>query len=70
MMVRGEIKSGVLIRQDIDFICIKCSRPESLSINHNDSKMNQVFLEMVDSRLCLDCHCDKKVPEMVEVLLS
>jgi hypothetical protein len=54
----------------IKYDCIKCTKPVALhvipSIQENTVEL---FRSMFDSKLCMDCHCDKKVPELAECLV-
>lgn len=68
MNIIRQIRPNVLMRDDIDFNCIKCSNPVSVTINYNDSPMNDMFLSMAEDRLCMDCHCDAVVPKLAEVI--
>lgn len=70
MNIVRQIHPNVPMRDDIDYTCIKCSSPVAVTINYNDSPMNEVFKSMAEDRLCLDCHCDKVVPKLVEVILQ
>ena len=70
MTIVRVIKPNVPMRDDIDYTCIKCSSPVAVTINYNDSPMNNMFLSMAEDRLCLDCHCDAVVPMLAEVMLQ
>ena len=70
MNIIRQIKPNIPMRDDIDYTCIKCSNPVAVTINYNDSPMNQMFLSMAEDRLCLDCHCDAVVPKLAEVILQ
>ena len=70
MKIRGVIESGVLIRQDIDYDCIKCGKPVAIAINSAVVMTNHLFQDMASGQLCLDCHCDAVVPKLAEVMLS
>jgi hypothetical protein len=70
MEISGVIKSGKLVGQKIKYNCIKCSTPVELEILPIMSeKTVECFTSMADGKLCLDCHCDSKVPEIAECLL-
>ena len=70
MKIHGVIESGVPIRTNIDFDCIKCGEHVPISVNGSDSPMNQMFLSMAKEELCFYCHCDSVVPKLAEVILQ
>lgn len=70
MKIVGIIKSGELVGEKIQYNCIKCSTPVELEFNQTmTEKTVECFKDMTHSQLCLNCHCDTKVPELVECLL-
>lgn len=70
MKIIGIIKSGELVGEKIQYNCIKCLTPVELEFTpFMSEKTVECFKNMAHAQLCLDCHVDKKVPEIVECLL-
>jgi hypothetical protein len=60
------IRVGVL-----QYHCFKCGKHQVLELRPimSDST-SKLFADMFDAKLCLDCHCNKRVPELVECLTN
>ena len=56
----------------IKYHCLKCSKSIILQY-HPDLRTgeeNPMIERLMDSKLCLDCYTDKRVPELVECLVN
>ena len=56
----------------IKYHCLKCSKSIILQY-HPDLRTgeeNPMIERLMDSKLCLNCYTDKRVPELVECLVN
>jgi len=55
----------------LKYHCIKCGAPVNLEVRYGmTEKTIELWESMFDAKLCLDCHSDKAVPELVECLVN
>jgi hypothetical protein len=55
----------------LKYNCLKCGKPIQLVLSPIiQPRTLEVFGDMFDAKLCLDCHCNKRVPELVECLMN
>jgi len=61
------IRVGIL-----NYHCLKCAAPVVLQYNPDvrTGEENPMIERLMDSKLCLDCYTDKRVPELVECLVN
>ena len=54
----------------VSYTCLKCSDPVALEIRTNMQVSTlDLWRDMFDSKLCLDCHCDKRVPLLAKCMV-
>jgi len=54
----------------IKYDCIKCTKPVLLHvIPAMQENTEELFRSMFDAKLCIGCHCDSKIPALVECLV-
>jgi len=54
----------------LSYNCVKCDTPVVLDVTPKMFKKKTVlWTKLFDSKVCLDCHCDSKVPEVTECIL-
>lgn len=54
----------------VKYHCLKCSKPVALELRPiMQESTAKLYASMFDAKLCLDCHADSKVPELVECLM-
>jgi len=55
----------------LSYRCLKCSSPVNLEVHTNMQESTiKLWESMFDSKLCLDCHCEKQIPKLVECLVN
>ena len=55
----------------LQYRCLKCGQPVNLEVRHGMTERTLELWElMFDSKLCLDCHSNKVIPELVECLVN
>jgi len=71
MKIVGVIENGNLTKELVEYNCIKCSAPVILEFNSVMSENTKgLFTDMATAAFCCSCHCNSKVPELVECLLN
>jgi predicted nucleic-acid-binding Zn-ribbon protein len=55
----------------LKYHCLKCGNKTIMELRPGmNAKTFDLFSEMFDAKLCLDCHIDKQVPRMIECLVN
>lgn len=55
----------------LKYHCLKCGQSVNLEVRLNMTENTIALWEsLFDAKLCLDCHTDRAVPELVECLVN
>lgn len=55
----------------LKYHCLKCGKVVRLVMVPAMQENTQIIFEnMFDSKLCIDCHTEKRIPELVECLVN
>ena len=55
----------------LNYRCLKCGKSVQLAMIPTMQENTQILFEnMFDSKLCIDCHCNKRIPELVTCLIN
>jgi hypothetical protein len=55
----------------LSYKCLKCSEPVKLEIRLGMTETTlDLWRDMFDAKLCLNCHCNKQVPKLAECLVN
>jgi hypothetical protein len=66
----GVKKGKELVGEVIVYTCLKCLKTERLEFNAATTETTyKLWGSAINSKLCLSCHCDNKIPELVECLV-
>lgn len=66
----GVKKGKELVGEVIQYQCVKCLKTERLEFNAATTETTYtLWRSVINSQLCLSCHCDNKIPELVGCLL-
>jgi hypothetical protein len=55
----------------LSYKCFKCSAPVNLEVRTPMQESTvELWRNMFDAKLCLDCHCEKQIPKLAECLVN
>jgi len=55
----------------VSYKCLKCSETTTFEIRTNIQQTTiDLWHDMFDAKLCIDCHCEKQIPKLAECLVN